>query len=208
MSPSKTPGPQRLFLPRCDPSPSSERRLWRPSHTSGGSALSRTGCYCGWFQGTPKAAGQNSWDDLQPSVYLYCMAALLRRRSAGMTVGNNGCMWTCEQSKKWQCMELQAWLVVLLAPFIQADCLLSSPKSFTCKPEGMQVHRSALTFPAPTGPMTVRSWCDFTVTEMFCRDGASKLCSKPKTPEHFSIFTSLCTTQKYHFNVTTFTLSQ
>lgn len=31
------------------------------------------------------------------------------------------------------------------------------------------------TFPAPTGPITVRSWCDLMVKEMFCRDGASKL---------------------------------
>ena len=81
------------------------------------------------------------------------------------------------------------WLLCWRRLFKQTVCR-HNPNQFTRKPEAMQVHRSALTFPAPTGPMTVRSWCDFTVTEMFCSDGASKLFDKRKTPGRFSTFTS------------------
>lgn len=113
-----------------------------------------------------------------------------------MTVGNNGWMWTCEQCKKSDSLRnvRRDWLFCWRRLFKQTVCR-HNPNHFTREPEAMQVQRSALTFPAPTGPMTVRSWCDFTVTEMFCRDGASKLFDKRKTPERFRIFTILCTTE-------------
>lgn len=83
--------PCRLSLQQNNALPSLEHRLWSLSRTSGCSAFSQTGCYCGWSQGTPRAAGRRRSAGLLPWVLPFLRAALRGWSSAARTGRKHAC---------------------------------------------------------------------------------------------------------------------